>query len=475
MRKPTENDFHFVLWAAFLAVMPGAAPSQKPSLPNAPTGQLATSMKQVSALATATDPQAQTTAPPAALPAGPSLTIAQAEQIAIRNNPDISVARLLALAQAQVTREVRSAELPMATGNLTAVDSHENSRITAGLLNNPTVYNRAAGGLTVSQLITDFGRTHNLVLSAESTAKAQLESERATERDITLTVDQAFYQALTAQGVQKVAEETLNQREATADQVGALTKAKIRSDLDRSFADVQSSQAKELLLDAENSEQAAMATLNEVLGSEQDQQYILVDENDGNPPPAPSDPEALVNAAFGERPDLAAMNDNFLAAREFSIAERDLWLPTLSAMAAVGGTPVRADQIQSSWYGAAAANLSIPVFNGFLFNAKAKDAKLRAQAAQENVRNLRNTIARDVRTAVLNAQTAYQRIALTKQLLDQANLAFDLASARYKIGLSGIVEISQAQLNQTQAEIDNTNARYAYETALAVVRYEVGQ
>lgn len=423
----------------------------------------------------ATEPLTQPATQPAMQPRGPSLTIAQAEQMAIRNNPNISVARLLALAQAQVTREVRSAEMPMASGNLTAVDSHENSRITAGLLNNPTVYNRAAGGLAVSQLITDFGRTHNLVLSAESTAKAQLESERATELDIMLTVDQAFYQALTAQAVLKVAQETLTERQATADQVGALTKAKIRSDLDKSFADVQVSQSQLLLLDAQNSEQAAMATLNDVLGSEQDQQYTLVDETSGNPPPAPTDSEALVSTAFTARPDLAAMNDNFAAARQFSTAEHDLWLPTLSAMAAVGGTPVRADQIQSSWYGAAGANLSIPVFNGFLFNAEARDAKLRAQAAQENVRNLRDTIARDVRTTVLNAQTAYQRIAVTKQLLDQANFALDLASARYKIGLSGIVEISQAQLNQTQAEIDNTNARYSYKTALAVARYKVGQ
>ena len=123
--------------------------------------------------------------------------------MAIRNNPNISVARLLALAQAQVTREVRSVEMPMAMGDLTAVGAHDGSRITAGLLNNPSIYDRAAGGLTVSQLITDFGRTHNLVLSAQSTAKAQLESERATELDITLTVDQAFYQALTAQAVLK--------------------------------------------------------------------------------------------------------------------------------------------------------------------------------------------------------------------------------------------------------------------------------
>ena len=462
---------YVALLSAVLLAQPPGAHAQKNSLPNAPTTHLTAVLQS--------DPTPQVQMPGAAQsstsPAGPSLTLAQAELLAIRNNPNITVARLLALAQAQVTREARSAEFPTAIGDLTAVGAHQNSRITAGLLNNPSVYDRAAGGLTVRQLITDFGRTHNLVRSAQSNAKAQLENERATELDITLTVDQAFYQALTAQAVLKVAQQTVAQRQATADQVSALTKAKIRSDLDLSFAEVQLSQAKLLLLDAENNTQAAMASLNNVLGSEQDQQYTLVDETNGNPAPAPDDAEALVQSAFQTRPDLAALNDKSIAARQFSTAQRDLMLPTISALSAVGGTPVRADQIESSWYGSAGANISIPVFNGFLYNAEAKEAKLRAQAAQEDVRNLRDTIARDVRTAVLNAQTAYQRIAVTQQLLDQANLALDLATARYKIGLSGIVEISEAQLNQTQAEIDNANARYSYQTALAVVRYEIGQ
>ncbi len=453
-----------------LSAASSLAPGQRAELPDAPLA------RPICSAAQNLEPRAQ---PPIenqpAMPAGPALTLAQAEQMAIKSNPSVSIARLLAMAQAQMTREVRSAEMPTAVGDLTAVDAHENSRITAGALSNSVIYNRAAGGLTVEQLITDFGRTHNLVMSAKSNAKAQFESERATELDIKLTVDQAFYQALTAQAVLKVAQSTVNQRQATSDQVGALTKSKIRSDLDLSFADVQLSQAKLLLLDAQGSEQSAMAALNDVLGSEQDQQYNLADEANVNPAPAPDNPEAMVQAAFTARPDLAALNDKFLAAREYSKAERDLWMPTVSAMGAVGGTPVRADQILSSWYGTAGANISIPIFNGFLYNAEEKEAKLRAQAAEEDVRSLRDTIARDVRTATLNAQTAYQRIAVTQQLLDQANLALDLASARYKIGLSGIVEISEAQLNQTQAEIANTNSRYAYQTALAVVRYEVGQ
>jgi outer membrane protein len=395
--------------------------------------------------------------------------------MAIQNNPRISVARLLALAQAQTARGVRSAELPTAIVDLTAVDAHENSRITAGALSNSSVFDRAAAGLSVSQLITDFGRTHNLVLSARSTAKAQLENERATELDIRLTVDQAYYQALTAQAVLHVAQQTVAQRQATGDQVGALTKSKIKSDLDLSFANVQIAQANLLLLDARNNEQVAMAALSDVLGSESDKPYTLVDETGGAPPPAPDDADGLLQSAFGQRPDLAALNLQSTSAKQYSTAERDLWLPTVSALAAAGGTPVRADQIESSWYGVAGANVSIPVFNGFLFNAEAKEAKLRAQAAQENVRSLRDTIARDLRTAVLNAQTAFQRIGVTQGMLNQANLALDLAQARYKIGLSSIVELTQAQLAQTQAEIDFTSARYAYQTALAEVRYETGQ
>jgi len=444
-----------------LVFLPCAMRSQQAQAPAAPMPSL-----QLPAAQALTGPAASS---------GPRLTLADAERIAIERNPNISVARLIALAQAQVTRELRSAELPTVLGALTAAGAHDNSRITAGLLNNPSVYDRAAGGLSVSQLITDFGRTHNLVRSAQSNAQAQLENERATELDITLTVDQAFYRVLTSQAVLKVAEATINQRQATVDQVGALAKARLRSDLDLSFADVQLSQAKLLLLDAQNDAADAMASLNAVLGSERDEQYTLVDETTANPEPAPQDAEALLQTAFATRPDLAALNHNYTAARQFSTAERDLWMPTVSALAAVGGTPVRADQIQSSWYGAVGANISIPVFNGFLYNARAQEAKLRANAAGEQVRNLRDVIARDLRTAVLNAQNAFQRIGVTQEMLNESNMALDLSQERYKIGLSGIVELTQAQLAQTQAEIDYANARYAYQTALAVVRFQTGQ
>ncbi len=67
---------------------------------------------------------------------------------------------------------------------------------------------------------------------------------------------------------------------------------------------------------------------------------------------------------------------------------------------------------------------------------------VRAQAAQERLLDMRNLISRDVRTSWLNANTAYQRLAVTQQLLQQANLALDLAQSRYNLGLGSIVELS---------------------------------
>ena len=61
---------------------------------------------------------------------------------------------------------------------------------------------------------------------------------------------------------------------------------------------------------------------------------------------------------------------------------------------------------------------------------------------------------------------------MSQQLLGQANLALDLAQTRYKLGLSSIVELSQAQLQQTQAEIGSAQAEYEYRLSLALLKYQ---
>ncbi len=388
----------------------------------------------------------------------------------MQNNPQISVARLTALASHQVAREVRSSLWPSATGDLTGVDSKDNSRITAGGLNNPIIYERAAAGVWVSQLITDFGRTTNLVSSANLAGKAEDQNAAATKEQILLAVDQAFYGALQAQAVLTVAQQTVSARQNVTDQVEALFKSKLRSELDFSFANVNLAQAKLLVLDAENNENGALATLAMILGYSRAQTFQLVDETTANTAPS-SNVDDLISQAFAMRPEILSLEFQELSAEKFHTAERDLFLPNIRAMGAVGDTPVR-NPVLSNWYGAAGVNVEIPLFNGFLYAARSRESSLRAQAVHDRLLDLRNRIARDVRTGWLNANTAYARLSVTQQLLDQSNLALDLAQTRYRLGLSSIVELSQAQLQQTQAQISNAQAAYDYRLALAVLRYE---
>ena len=398
------------------------------------------------------------------------LTVKDAEALALKNNPAISVARLSALASEQVTREVRSNLWPQAYANLTGVDARNNSRITAGGLNNPTVYTRAAGGATVTQLITDFGHATNLVAGARLQARADEQSAAATKEDVLLAVDQAFYNALQTHAVLRVAEQTVASRQLLSDQVSALTKSKLKSDLDLSFANVNLAQAKLFYLDALNNDKASAAALSAILGYSTLGAFDLVNDTEPLAPPPP-DVDPLLAEAFAKRPEILALEFQSESADKLHQAAHDQLYPTISALAAFGDSPVRDDRIYGP-YAAAGVNVEIPVFNGFLYSAKSREADLRAQAVRQRLIDLRNRISRDVRTSWLAASTAFDRVNVSEQLLAQANLALDLAQTRYKLGLSSIVELSQAQLQQTQAEIGNAQAGYEYRLSLAVLRYQ---
>jgi outer membrane protein len=189
----------------------------------------------------------------------------------------------------------------------------------------------------------------------------------------------------------------------------------------------------------------------------------------------PQDAEKLTQLALRQRPDLQALNYSQQAAVKFSHAQRDQMLPSISAAGTVGSVPIRpAEYYTTNWWGGIGVNMNIPIFNGFLYSAQTKEAAIRAQAASEQSRDLRDRIVRDVRTAWLAANTAFQRVAVTDELLSQANLALTLAQTRYQLGLSSIVELSQAQFQQTDAAIGNADAQYQYRLSLATLNYQIG-
>ncbi|MGC2299549.1 MAG: TolC family protein [Acidobacteriaceae bacterium] len=447
--------------------------SAQSALPPAPGPHVLSELQQPGSM-----PQQQTPPGAGSATAGdtaqPSLTLAQAEQMAIRNNPRITVGKLMALAQHEIYREARSAELPTTSAAATAVQAEEASRLSAGSLTASRLLQHVGGGANFTQLLYDFGHTHNLVLSRKLEEKASDASALATAEEVVLATDQAFYDALTAQAELNVAKQTVSTRQTTENQVGEMTRNKLKSTLDLSFADVDLSQGQLLQLDAQNNADTAMAALDVVLGLDRSVQYVLVeDTTPPQPPPAAAEP--LIQTALQQRPDLQSLSWDTQSAQKFARAQWDQLLPTVSAAGTAGIIPVHpGTYYTTNWWGAIGGNVSIPIFNGFLYTSEAKEANYRAQAAAENSRDLRDRIVRDVRTSWLQATMGWQRMAVTAQLVKQANLAMNLAQTRYKLGLSSIVELSQAQLQQTSAQIQDTSARYQYRLSLSTLNYEIG-
>jgi len=408
-----------------------------------------------------------------AAPAPTPLSRRQAEALALKNNPQITVGRLRALEAAQSTREQRSALLPMAYLSLTGVDASDRARIAAGGLNNPIIYPRVATGATVSQLVTDFGRTTNLVSSARSSAKAEEENSAATTAQIIMAVDQTFYDALEARALLEVARQTVDARQLVVDKVSALTQAKLKSDLDLSFANVDLARAKLLQLEAGNNSEASLAVLSAILGYPDQQNFDLV-ESQREPEQPESDVTPLIFAAMRQRPEILSLQDQVEAAEKFGRAEHELSRPAISALGTVGVAPVRNENLPN-WYGAVGVNVNVPVFNGFLFNARAKTADLQTEVAKQKLMDERNNVARDVRTSWLNSRRAYERLNLTKQLREHATLGLNLAQSRYNLGLGSIVELGQAGLQKTEADITDTDALYQYRLTRLLLAYSTGE
>jgi outer membrane protein len=135
--------------------------------------------------ATATSGAAQ---PPSA---ATILTLKDAEHRALENHPQIRAGQYAALAATENIREAKSAYFPMAFGSFTGAGAMDGTRIAAGGLNNPTILDRFAGGIGVSQLITDFGRTNRLVQSSVLVADSREKEVDVRRADVLLQVDRA--------------------------------------------------------------------------------------------------------------------------------------------------------------------------------------------------------------------------------------------------------------------------------------------
>ena len=411
---------------------------------------------------------------PGQTPAPARLTLAQAEALAIKNHPQVATARNVAAAAGQHVIQAKSAYYPTIDGEITGSQGLSLSRVGAGILPASALFDRIGQGLQLAQLVTDFGRRSNLVANSQFLAQAADQNTQATTYDVVFGVNKAYFGVLQAQAYVGVAEDTVKARQTLTDQVVALANANLKSQVDVEFAKVNLSEAQLMLIRAQDAVKRAYADLARALREDRPIEYQL--EQTPAAPPPPDSTEPLVNEAIQNRPELRELRLRLAAAQRFEDAEKDLKHPNITLLAVGGPLPYinQTPRVAPYGYEGVGVNVDIPVFNGHLFSARAGAAHYESLAEDQRLRDQQQAIQRDVRTAWITASTAYQSIPVTVQFLKSAQLALELAQGRYNLGLSSIVEITQAQLNLTQAQIENVSAKYDYQSAYAGLQYTIG-
>ena len=400
-----------------------------------------------------------------------ALTLSDAEARALKNHPRLLAEQFRVEAANRRISEPRASYFPQAFGNLTAVEANGDTAVAAGALTTSSISTRAAGGASLVQMITDFGHTANLVQSARFEARAAGQNEESLRQSILMQVEEAYFSAQGAESIRKTAQAVLDFRQVTLRQLSALVQSQLRSTLDVQFAQVMVSEAELAVVRADSNVQKTQAQLAAAMGEEGEATYILADST--LPPSPDADPAGYINEAIANRPDLKALKLHSESAIHEARAQQDLNYPTVNALASGGEAPIH-DSTLDHEYGAIGVNINVPIFNGGLYSARSSVAKLEAKAADKDASLREVEIVRDVRMTWADARDAFLQIEVSQRLVDDANVAMRLAKARYGAGLGSIVELNQAELNQTSALITGATARFDYLRAMTAFQFAMG-
>lgn len=411
------------------------------------------------------------------------MSLQQVQETARQNHPLIAQAQMKAQASQDAIVQAKSAYLPNVLAETVSTVSTSSkktpARLTAGwgLAPGP-VAAREAGGLTLKQLVTDFGRTAALVEGSELKAKASEADIQATDAQVVLLATNAYYQVFQSQEVLKIAGETLKARQIDLNQVKALMKSGLKSSLDVSFAEVNFSDAQLLQIKAHNDLNSARAILSTAMGY-RDTQNVLAAEQP-MPPPLENLDRAITEALY-LRPDLQSARLQLQAAERFVEAEKAAARPNIQLVGNVNYMPYLNYQTGDrpgaypQFNAIGGLLIDVPVFTGFELTARRDKAQNEARAASHGLTDAENEILRDVRVAWMASKTARERLPPAHQQFLEAQKAINLAQSRYNLQLASIVELTQAQLNLTRAAIGELEARVDLQMRRSELDYQMGK
>ncbi len=402
-----------------------------------------------------------------------AVSLEDARRTAINNHPSVGAARSAvdaSRARVRMAKAGRMPQLGFSGLSKAGLSGAMNGLDPVGLANSPFFRNFAAGA-NVAHPGFDFGRNRSNIAVEQCRLRAAEADLAATEAEVLLRVETAYFTALSALAARRAAARLVAGREAAARQARAFYEAELRSRVDFGMAEAQLSDARAKLAAAVGKSDAAHARLAYAMGS---------DPEDLGAPDEPAladrgaEPlDALIVRAWRQRPDIHALQARRAAAQsvvDLEKARRKPWFRVFFT-----GGWARFNPLQLSNLTALGAGLSMPLLTFGAAEGAVEEAEALLARAERLLEEARQLAALETRLAFYAVRSSREKLPLRERQAELSGETVRLARARYREQLASMVELSQEESNLAAAQAVALVARYELQKALAKLRHAVGE
>jgi outer membrane protein len=421
---------------------------------------------------------------PSAAADGPVLTLSQAVERALANQPTLRQARASTDAAQGRVEQARAPALPQVTASATYQRTTGNFTPRPGAtttLQTPpswsfNSYNFFNFGVSASQLIYDFGQTAGRRRAAEANRESSRAAEQQAQLEVVLAVQRSYFTALAQQELVRVASESVANQQKHVSQIQGLVNAGIRPDIDLARVRTDLANAKVQLISAENGVALARAALEQQMGKPLEGAaggYQLADEQS---PPVPGETaplDTLVDSAFSARPELVSLARARQAQEATISALRGGYAPALGATAGATEAGTGLDRLVPNWV--VGATLTWPLLQGGLTAGQVHEARANLAGIDAQEQALRLQVRVEVQQGQLGVRAAQAAGGAAEEALASARDQLRLAEGRYSGGLGNVIELGDAQVAMTNAAAQAVQARYNLALARAQLLGALGR
>ena len=416
---------------------------------------------------------------PANAPAGVlRLTLTQAVNLALKQNPTAQIAVLTAAESAQDKNLALANLLPQLNAKVS--DQAQKINLLAqfggqtpfpGFPKTLGPYQIFTAGPSLSAPIFDLTLFRKYQAARETVNASRANSLSTREQVILLVVSQYIGTLRNVANVQ-ASESRVELAQALYDQAADLQKEGVGTGIDTLRANVELQNEKQRLLEAEDDRDTSLFGLSRLLNLDPRQAIELGDSLSFFDTPQP-EIEASIESALSERQEWKALQEQLKAAGLEKKASQESRLPSVrfDGDFLYVGTSTNTTLPTYNYE----ASVNLPLFTGGRIRAEVVKADLEIKKLEQQEDDLRNQIALDVKTALINLDSARNQVQVANLGVELSKQEVDQARDRFKAGVANNIEVIQAQDSLARANDNQIAALYRFNQARADFARSTGQ